>query len=417
MRRGLVALALLAVLGGATASWQRAGAAANATAAATADDAGVPTLVVARTTFVRRVTADGSLRAVVATPVVTPDDLPRSPKLSWLADDGTVVHEGDLVARLDPTDASSQLREATVNLEAADTSVRAEQLKSATDIRSRANDLQIAADDFAQQTKFQPTDPQIYSKNQIREAQIDLEVAAARAAQAELAARLGHATSGESVELVALDRARIKLDLDRAKDALAKMEVRAPSDGVLVLTRDPWTGEPPKAGDEMWSGRELASIPDPSAMEAELFVLEVDGDGLAEGQLADVTLVSHPDQPYRGTVRLVDKLAKPRVAGVPVQYFSVVVAFERTDRSAMKPGGRVRAEVAISSQDAIVVPRQAVIERDGHTTVFRRGAHGFEPVAVELGAATAGRVVVTRGLSEGDVIALRDPQTKEQQSP
>jgi multidrug efflux pump subunit AcrA (membrane-fusion protein) len=41
--------------------------------------------------------------------------------------------------------------------------------------------------------------------------------------------------------------------------------------------------------------------------------------------------------------------------------------------------------------------------------VYRKDKDRFEPVPVELGAATAGRVVIKKGLSEGDVIALRDP--------
>jgi multidrug efflux pump subunit AcrA (membrane-fusion protein) len=72
----------------------------------------------------------------------------------------------------------------------------------------------------------------------------------------------------------------------------------------------------------------------------------------------------------------------------------------------------VRATLVLDQADALVVPRQAVIDRDGKNLVYRRvpgGAGGFEPVAVELGPATSGRVVVARGLAAGDVIALRDP--------
>jgi multidrug efflux pump subunit AcrA (membrane-fusion protein) len=75
----------------------------------------------------------------------------------------------------------------------------------------------------------------------------------------------------------------------------------------------------------------------------------------------------------------------------------------------MKPGQRVRGTLVQDRQDALVVPRQAVFEHEGTSIVYRRGAHGFTPVTVELGPASSGRVVVTRGLAEGDVIALRDP--------
>nr|HEX4318333.1 HlyD family efflux transporter periplasmic adaptor subunit [Kofleriaceae bacterium] len=404
MRRALGAVAALA-------SGVSLGGPASPSTPAVADDGGVPTLVVSRDSFVRRVTADGSLRAVTATPVAAPDSLSINLKIAWLAQDGTVVHQGDVVARLDPADATKQLRDATVDLDAADTALRAERLKTASELRARDNALQSATSDVTEQRRFLPTDPELYSRNAIAEAQIDLDIAAARQTQAELAARVGHATLATNIDLVALDRQRTSLAFDRARGSLSKMELRAPSDGVLVLRRDPTSGEPIQPGAELFAGREIADVPDTSAMEAELFVLEVDGDGLAVGQPVDITLASRPDHPYRATVKLVDKLAQPRVPGVPVQYFSVVASFDATDRAAMKPGQRVRADIAVSAADAIVIPRQAVVERDNRSLVFRRGDHGFAAVPVELGPASAGRVVVTSGLADGDVIALRDPDS------
>jgi multidrug efflux pump subunit AcrA (membrane-fusion protein) len=69
----------------------------------------------------------------------------------------------------------------------------------------------------------------------------------------------------------------------------------------------------------------------------------------------------------------------------------------------------VHATLTLDRRSAIAVPRQAVFEKAGKTIVYRRGEHGFAPVAIELGAATPGRVAITSGLAEGDVIATRDP--------
>jgi hypothetical protein len=142
-------------------------------------------------------------------------------------------------------------------------------------------------------------------------------------------------------------------------------------------------------------------------------VLEVDGSGLAEGQPAAVVIEAQPDRVFDGKIRVVDKLAQPRQHGSPVQYFGVVIQLATTDRAVMKPGQRVRATLVLDQEDALVVPRQAVILRDGENVVYRRSPTGFAPVAVELGPATSGRVVIARGLASGDVIALRDPTRAE----
>jgi HlyD family secretion protein len=190
------------------------------------------------------------------------------------------------------------------------------------------------------------------------------------------------------------------------------MEIHAPHDGIFVLQRN-WRGEIPKLGDQLWPGQPVGEIPLLDEMEVEVFVLEVDGNGLAEKQQAEITIEARPDTVYKGKVRLVDKLAKPRIDAVPIQYFAVVVQLDKTDPVTMKPGQRVHAKVLLDSAPAaatLVVPRQAILNKDGKNFVWKRNDRGeFDTVSVELGAATSGRVVVTSGLVAGDVIALRDP--------
>ena len=197
--------------------------------------------------------------------------------------------------------------------------------------------------------------------------------------------------------------------IKHAQTALESMEIRAPHDGLFVLIRN-WRGEVPKLGDQMWPGQDVAEIPLLDAMEAEVFVLELDGSGLAEGQLAKVVIEARPDVVHPGKVRLVDKLAKPRVEQVPIQYFAVTVELAKTDAAVMKPGQRVRATLELDQSSSLVVPRQAVFTKDGKSYVYRRTPRGdFEQVPVELGTATAGRIAVKTGLVAGDRIALRDP--------
>jgi len=94
-----------------------------------------------------------------------------------------------------------------------------------------------------------------------------------------------------------------------------------------------------------------------------------------------------------------------------VQYFSAIVSNETTDPETMKPGARVKATLTLEKLDkAITVPRQAIFEHKGKTVVYRRDGSGFVPVPVEVGNATPGNVIVTTGLSAGDVIALSNPE-------
>lgn len=397
----LAIIAVLAGLGLATGRFLRGGGPASPS---------VTTYQVGKQKFTRRVTAEGNLRAVKATRLSAPRGSGGwgAMKIAWLAADGTYVKKGDPVVKFDPSEPEKQLRDGEADLDAADAKLAAETVKSREKIKQRESDAVLAQDELEQQKKFQNKDEEIFSRNQIIESQIDEGLAQAKEQHAQDAKRVEKHLSQSNAAVLAVERQKAQLAISHAKAELAEMEIDAPNDGIFVLRRS-WRGELPKLGDSVWPGQDIAEIPLLDAMEAEVFVLEVDGTGLAEKQPAEIVIEARPDKTYAGKVRLVEKLAQPRQEGSPVQYFEVVVELDKTDREAMKPGQRVRATIVLDQEDAIVVPRQAVFERDSKSVVYKQTPKGFEPVVVELGPATSGRVVIKTGLAAGDVIALRDP--------
>ena len=401
MKRAAIALAVLVGLGVAGARLLR-----GADAGSGPD---VATYTVAKSSFVRRVTAEGNLRAVVATRLAAPQGGRMGPvKIAWLAPDGALVKTGDVVVRFDPSEPEKQLRDGLADLDSASAKLRKETIKASAAVAGRETDAVLAREELERTRKFQSKDQMIFSRNQIIESEIDERLADAKQTHAENTKQIERRLSRSNTAVIDVERHKAELAVNHAEAALKSMQVVAPSDGVFVLVRN-WRGQMPKLGDSLWPGQVIAEIPVLEAMEANVYVLEVEGSGLAENQPAKVVIEARPDRVFDGKIRLVDKLAQPRQQGSPVQYFGVVIALDKTDREIMKPGQRVRATLVLDQQDALVVPRQAVVERDGKATVYRRAAAGFEPVAVELGAATSGRVVITKGLAAGDVIALRDP--------
>jgi multidrug efflux pump subunit AcrA (membrane-fusion protein) len=117
---------------------------------------------------------------------------------------------------------------------------------------------------------------------------------------------------------------------------------------------------------------------------------------------------------WPATVKKVAAFAKPRNRWIPVQYFEVELELEKTDPTWMKPGQRVRADLSLDDRKgALVVPREAVHEKDGKHQVWKKDGAVFAPVEVTLGPAALGKVVIESGLAEDDVVALRDPTAPE----
>lgn len=378
--------------------------------------AGVPTERVEPRPFARRVTAEGELRAVRATPVSIPPGVPGPFRIGWLAEDGVRVRSGDVILRFDPSEVEKELAEAADDLASARLEAEKQRAEDLAEIRKLERDLELAREELSNARQFQKKDELVFSRSEIVESEIDQELALGRE-EHKRGARGRRETLGRAgLELLGIRMRQAEARIQRARQSLSALSVTAPHDGVLVLKRN-WRGETPRVGDQVWNNQVMAEIPDLSAMEAEVFVLEADAGGLAPGRPAKVVLESRPGVEHAARIARVESLAKPRFRGSPVQYFGVVLALDGTDPRIMKPGQRVRAALLLDERPrALTVPRQAVFEREGKMVVYKSDGKDLEPVEVALGPGSAGRVVIESGLAAGDVVALVDPNRKEEPS-
>lgn len=369
----------------------------------------VPTVSVARADFVHRVSADGNLRAVKATHLGVPSEVGGPVRIAWMVPDGSHVDRGDPIVRFDPTDMEKQLSDARDDLATTAHKVDKERSTADAEVANLGRDADLAALELDKARRFKKKDELLYSRNEIIESEIDENLAQAKQEHSQKAQTTRRELATTELELLGIEKRQARLKIDQASKGLAALAVRAPHSGIVVFQRD-WRGNMPRVGDTVYPGLTLAEIPDLSRMEAEVYVLEADAGGLAVDKPARLRLEAHPELEIAASISHVDSLAKPRVRGSPVQYFAVTLELARTDPRIMKPGQRVHAELLLDELHGVLtIPLQAVFEKEGKSVVYRRQGSGFVPVEVELGPRAGGRTVVEKGLSEGDVIALRDP--------
>jgi HlyD family secretion protein len=373
----------------------------------------VPLYVVQPSHFTRRVTADGTLKAKDATTLSAPQDAPGPLKVAWIAEDGTVLKKDDLVARFDPTDFQTLLLSGTEDRSTAGNKLSKTSVESSTTRTNLQRDAHQAEDELAAAKRFRFDDAEAFSRYQRIESELDQQLATDRREHARNVMGVRETLSRADRDLLGIEAKKADLKIRNAHQGLAALELRAPYDGILVLKRD-WRGDVPRVGATLWSGSPVGEIPKLSTMEAEVFVLEADAAGLALGEKATVALESNTAVRYDGKISRVDKLARPRIKGVPVQYFGVTVSLEKTDMAVMKPGARIRAVLEIENRaNAFTIPRQALFEKEGKKIVYVRRGERFQPREVAIGSSSPGRVVVTKGIITGDALALTDPTRKE----
>jgi HlyD family secretion protein len=366
----------------------------------------VPTITVKKTRFARTIHADGNLKPVQTTVLTAPRSPDGAMRIAWLAEDGATVKKGDVVARFDDSELRSRLMAAQDDRTTASARKQQEGVSVAHGRSDRQRTTEAAERELTTTRTFERKDTELYSRDDIVTYQIDEKLQTAKADHARNAQVVDRQVARRKLQLLEVQTRKAAEAISRAEKGLQMLEIRAPHDGVLVFKRN-WRNETLAVGDPGWGP--IAEISLSSKMEAEVFVLEVEAAGLAKGKKAEVILESQPGLIWKAEVTRVESVAKRRVFKSPTQYFGVTLSLEKTDAAFMKPGQRMRANLMLDDRESIVVPRPALVERDGKWVAFRRDGQGFTAVPVKLGTSTAGLVAIDSGLNEGDVIALRDP--------
>ena len=201
-----------------------------------------------------------------------------------------------------------------------------------------------------------------------------------------------------------------EMELKEAEEALDKLTLRAPIDG-LVVYKEIWSGSGLKkvqVGDTPWPGMPVIGIPDLSVMQAKMTVNEVDISKLEKGLNALITVDALEGKAYYGKVTRVAALAR-REESTNVKVFDVEVTLDSTDGE-LRPGMTCACQVITGRiQDAMSIPLQAVFQKDDTTVVYVMGSRSPKMRSVAIGDKSSDRIVIMAGLEEGELVCLRDP--------
>ncbi|HET9619714.1 MAG TPA: efflux RND transporter periplasmic adaptor subunit [Kofleriaceae bacterium] len=222
-----------------------------------------------------------------------------------LVDEGSAVHRGDVIARLDDRDLIAERRKAVAEAERITSELarlrhgarREEIAQQRAVVEARRTAVEFATKEAAR--RAQMAQDGVGSRQALEDAQLDLEVK--QNATAEATAALKLIESGSRPEEIAAHEAqlaRAQAELAFIDQKLADMVViRAPIDGV-VLT--PKFRE--RLTEHVEAGGLVCEIADTARVRAEIFVPERNADTIAVGMPAVVKVESFPLQPFAGAV-------------------------------------------------------------------------------------------------------------------
>ncbi len=334
-----------------------------------------------------------------------------------LCRDGTRVKKGDVVVEFDPTSLQrsvEQFRAAVRQSEAEIARLKAQQSlreeQSLTDKINAEFDVERARLDASQGDVVSAIEREKFrlslQKAERRLHDIEEKIVSDRiGAEADLAGLMGK-------------RDKANLDLEQAQKNQAALTLAAPVDGIIMLlpnsrarTSAMGGSSPPfKEGDRAWAGAGIAELPDLTTIEVSAPVDEAERGKVEAGQSVVVRVDALPDREFAGHVSEISPLARVDRASYPYKKnFSMTIHLEEPDPR-LRPGMSATARIAVQRiPDSILIPVEALFEKDGRTVAYVMTDGRFDERILELSGRSEGQSLVIRGVKPGERVALKDP--------
>jgi RND family efflux transporter MFP subunit len=300
-----------------------------------------------------------------------------------LIEEGMHVQEGDVLARLDDTEAKAQLALAEAQLTAARSQIA----------EIRAQLVQVERDYERQQ--------ELFRRQLVAEQAMD----AARAQRDMLRARLANMEEQIRVAQEAVTVARVQVE---------NTEIRAPFGGV-VIAKSAQPGEmisPVSAGGG-FTRTGIGTIVDMDSLEIQVDVNEAFINRVTPRQPVEAVLNAYPDWKIPGDVIAIIPTADRSKATVKVR-----VAIKQKDPrivpdmgvrvSFLSPDGRAASK---ASAGGVLVPEDAVRAAGDRGFVFVYANDKVERRSVTLGQSAGGERHILSGLREGERVVLSPPES------
>jgi HlyD family secretion protein len=413
MRRAILSVAALAVIAALAAVWFR-----GWTPRVMAESGPVvPTARVARGAIELTVYMTGDLRASRQAALVAPS-VGGSLRILKVLESGASVTSGDTIMEFDPADQQYALEQAESTVAEADQEI----IKRRADtLAQEAQDkvtLLTAGFDVRRAELDAAVDEGLIPANDYKIRQVSLEEARRKLEQVKADVQSRAVTGKAALSVLEERRNKAKLDADRAKQNMQNLVVTAPIDGVVAIRENQdaaggiffsgMTLPSYRVGDTVYAGRPIADVFDISGMEIRARVNEQERSNVAEGQAARVDADAVAGLTLDAKVTAVAGLGRPDRNSGPLRLFDVTLELDRPD-ARLRPGTSVRVTIpGRKVEDVLVLPRQAVFERDGKPVVLARTADGFEAKSVKILHRNESTVAV-EGVDEGLEVALVDP--------
>ena len=328
-------------------------------------------------------------------------------KITDLIEEGSVVDSGQYIATLDHKVVEEILTQARLELEAAMTIIEDAKLDSNLSL-SNYRDIITNSRSDVEERKIVLAESVFESPSVIKRAEMDVAKAERKLEQDIRGLAMRHRQLNSQMDRRNIDfqlKEKRVNDLMKVLDALV---IKAPKPGMVIYARDRF-GIKIQIGSNLtpWSPI-IATLPDMTKMISETYINEIDIAKIKVDQKVTLTIDAFPEKELKGEVISVANIGQPMPKSDSKVFLVNIRIFgnDRDLKPAMTTGNLIQTGVYT---DKLYVPSEAVFETDSTKFVYLKKNKLVRQI-VDTGEENEDYIVINKGVKEGDVLVLNEPE-------
>ncbi len=349
---------------------------------------------------------------IAAGGVVTSSDALKfggPPSRNWriaitdLAREGSLVKEGDMLARFDGSATDDRVRELKGDLNAKRSELESLLETQAREVEEGIVLLAAAKSDAEKALRKAEVDPDVYADLEYRKLVEEKNRTAERYQREQRRSVLVESVREARRAELEADIRRLESMLAGAERELEAFTIRAPRDGVVIVGVN-HEGQKLDVNDSVNPGMVVVELADPDRLVVQAEVPEYAAASIDVGQAATIVIDAAGSGEIDSEVIAVASIVRRQSQYSQAMVRDVTVALPDETIDILRPGMSAKLTVIVDTQRAaLAVPDDSIEHRDGRPGVVVRGK-GWTPITV--GRASAGMHIVEDGLEAGDEVAL-----------
>lgn len=345
--------------------------------------------------------------------------------------EGEEVKKGDLVVKIDDRDLQAALLGAQAALESAKAnleSTKASRDRAKSQLQEQTNRHEGLKSTLSFAKRSLERRQQLFDSGDISESELDVALERVRDIESQIEASISMISAAENTIASAEAQVRqaeaaikqAEADIDRTEEQIRNTTIYSPIDG-RVTRLNAEIGETVITGTMNNAGTVIMTIADLTRMRMVARVAESDVTKVKPGQTADIFIIGHGEEPFRGVI---SRIALQRtMANDGTGYFETEIDL-RLDGREVRSGHTANVEIEIGKHEGLIVPSQCVVDRvvddlpydivkqsvaadstkKAIRVVYRVVNGKTVATPVEVGPSDQSHTLILAGLQAGDVV-------------